>query len=86
MSQQLTIEYEDDLLATLGLSARDFANEARFLLAAKLYELGKVSSGHAAKFCAMDRAAFLLALPRSGVPASNLTNEDLEDELRLAHE
>lgn len=86
MSQQLTIEYEDDLLATLGLSARDFANEARFLLAAKLYELGRVSSGHAAKFCGMDRAAFLLVLPRSGMSASNLTNDDLEDELRLAHE
>lgn len=86
MSQQLTIEYEDDLLATLGLSPRDFANEAKFLLAAKLYELGKVSSGHAAKFCGMERVAFLVALPRSGVPASNLTTDDLEDELRFAHE
>ena len=86
MSQQLTIEYEDDLLATLGLSPRDFASEAKFLLAAKLYELGKVSSGLAAKFCGMERVAFLLALPRSGVPVSNLTIDDLEDELRLANE
>ena len=86
MSQQMTIEYEDDLLVTLGLSPRDFANQAKFLLAAKLYELGKVSSGHAAKFCGMERAGFLRELPRSGIPASNLTNDDLEDELRLAHD
>ena len=86
MSQQLTIDYEDDLLAALGLSPRDFAREAKFLLATKLYELGKVSSGHAAKFCGMGRAVFLRALPRSGVPASNLTTDDLADELRFAHE
>ena len=85
MSRQLTIEYEDDLLATLGLSPLDFANEAKFLLAAKLYELGKVSSGLAAKFCGMERVRFLLALNRSGVPASNLTIDDLEDDLRFAH-
>ena len=63
-----------------------FQAEARLLLAIKLYELGKVSSGHAAKFCGKERAEFLLALPRAGVPASNLTTDDLEDELRLAHE
>ena len=85
MSRQLTIEYEDDLLTTLGLSPLDFANEAKFLLAAKLYELGKVSLGHAAKFCGMERVRFLLALSRSGVPASNLTIDDLEDDLRFAH-
>lgn len=86
MSQQLIIDYEEDLLATLRLSPSGFANEAKFLLAAKMYELGKVSSGQAAKFCGMDRVGFLFALSQSGVPASNLTVEDLEDELRFAHE
>ncbi len=86
MSQQLIIDYEEELLATLRLSPLGFASEAKFLLAAKMYELGKVSSGQAAKFCGMERVGFLLALSQSGIPASNLSVEDLEDELRFAHE
>ena len=86
MSQQLIIDYKEDLLATLRLSSLGFANEAKFLLAAKLYELGKVSSGQAAKFCGLDRVGFLFALNQSGISASNLNVEDLGDELRFAHE
>ncbi len=41
----LTIEYGDDLLYRLGLSREKFSDEAKFLLAAKLYELGRLSSG-----------------------------------------
>ncbi len=85
MSQQLTIEYEDDVLATLGMSPRDFASEARFLLAAKLYELGKLSSGQAAKLCGLDRVSFLFALLRAGLTVSNLSPDDLDDDLRFAN-
>lgn len=40
MTHTLTIEYRDDLLFRLGLSSEQFSAEAKFLLAAKLYELG----------------------------------------------
>jgi len=45
----LTIEYGDDVLFSTGLTRSEFNEEARFLLAAKLYELGRLSSGQAAK-------------------------------------
>lgn len=48
MQNTLTIEYADDLLFTLGVSDKEFSEEAKFLLAAKLYELGRISSGQAA--------------------------------------
>ena len=48
----LTIEYSDDLLRRSGISRENFANEARFLLAAKLYEIGRLSSGEAAMMSA----------------------------------
>jgi hypothetical protein len=38
----LTIEYGDDALFSTGLTRSEFNEEARFLLAAKLYELGRL--------------------------------------------
>lgn len=83
MSNTLTIEYTDDILFSLGLSDKEFSKEAKFLLAAKLYELGRLSSGKAAKLAEMQRVEFLFSLSKVGVPLSNLTSEDLADELKF---
>ena len=64
MKHQLKIEYGDDVLADLGLSPDEFAREARFVLAAKYYEMGRISSGQAARLCKLERVDFLL--PPSG--------------------
>ena len=58
MPHELTIQYNDDILASVGLSEEAFAKEATFLLAAKLYEQGKLSSGQAAQLCGKGRAEF----------------------------
>lgn len=85
MSQNvLTIEYGDDLLYRLGVSQKEFSDEAKFLLAAKLYELGRLSSGEAAQFAGKSRIEFLFALSNIGLPMSNLREEDLPDELGFA--
>lgn len=84
MQNTLTIEYSDDLLFTLGVSDKEFSVEAKFLLAAKLYEIGKISSGQAAKLAGQSRVEFLFSLSRVGVPMSNLREEDLRDELNFA--
>jgi predicted HTH domain antitoxin len=81
MGHQLTIEYGDDVLFSSGLTRHEFDEEARFLLAAKLYELGRLSSGQAAKLCGKRRVEFLLSLPRIGVSISNLRPEDAEAEI-----
>jgi predicted HTH domain antitoxin len=85
MSPTLTIEVGDEVLLALGLTAEQFAEEARFVLAAKLYEMGRLTSGQAAALCGMSRVAFLLSLERVGVPMSNLRPEDAETELGFAH-
>ncbi len=84
MSNTLTIEYTDDILYSLGLSDKEFSREAKFLLAAKFYELGKLSSGKAAKLAGMERVEFLFSLSKLGIPISNLKPEDLRDELDFA--
>jgi predicted HTH domain antitoxin len=80
MPHELTIEYGDDVLFSAGLTRDEFDQEARFVLAAKLYELGRLSSGQAAKLCGKGRVDFLLSLPRIGVSISNLQPEDSEAE------
>ena len=58
----LTIKYSDDILFSLKETKEEFEEEARYLLALKLYELGKISSGKAAKIAGVSRVAFLLRM------------------------
>lgn len=83
MRHTLTIDYGDDVLFSMSLSPDEFVEEAKFLLAAKLYELGKLSSGQAARLCGKGRVDFRLSLPRVGVSISNLRPEDAESELEF---
>ena len=82
---QMTIEYGEEILFDLGLSPDEFASEARLLIAAKLYDLGRLSSGQAARFCGLGRVEFLLGLRRVGVAVSNLGAEDVQAEIEFAH-
>lgn len=84
MTHQMIIDYDDDVLANVALSPAEFAEEARLLLAAKLYEQGKLSSGQAAKLCGKGRVDFLFSLGRAGVPMSNLRPDDAELETDFA--
>jgi len=66
-----------------GLTQEQFNQEARFLLAAKLFELGKLISGQAARLCGKGRVDFLLSLPHTGVSISNLRAEDADAEVEF---
>jgi len=80
--ESLTIEIPESVLIASSLSREEFINEAKFLLAAKLFERGRLSSGRAAEICGMDRVTFLLSLGRVGVAAIDLDERELEDEIR----
>ena len=56
-------------------------DEARLLLAVKLYELGKVSLGQAAKIAELSKRTFLELLGRYNAPVFNYSPEDLRSEL-----
>ena len=84
MVRTLQISYDDSVLLETGLPAEDFEREAKLLLAAKLFEMGRMSSGMAAELCGMSRVAFLMSLPRVGVSLSNLRPEDALDEVAFA--
>ena len=76
----LQIPYTEDLLLSLKESQEQFEQDARFFLAAKLYELGKISSGKAAKLAGIERAAFLLRLGQYNISPYQVTlNEIIEE-------
>lgn len=83
MQHRLSIEYGDEILFSTDLSEEEFGAEARFLRAAKLYELGRLNSGQAARLCGKSRVDFLLSLPRAGVSISNFRPEDAEAEIEF---
>ena len=80
----LTIPYPDDLLFSLKESEESFAEEARLLLAVKLYEMGRVSTGLAARLAGMDRVSFIFTLARFGLSPMGLSPDELAENLQNA--
>ncbi|MBI5184055.1 MAG: UPF0175 family protein, partial [Nitrospinae bacterium] len=70
----------DDLLLSLKESRVEFENEARFLLALKLYELGKISSGKAAKIAGLNRLEFLMRLGKYKVSPFQVDLDEILEE------
>ena len=86
MSQTLTVEYPDRLPDALNMTRVEFEQDARMAMAAKLYEMGRLSSAEAARMSGLDRVRFLLALERFGVSAMNMDEEELKQEFAQARE
>ncbi len=83
---QAVIPYPEGFAQVLRLSDREFASELVFMAAAKLYELGRLTAGQAARLAGMDRLGFLARLSQIGVPAINLRDEEIDAEIEAASE
>ena len=84
MKRTLTIEYGDDVLLALGLSQKQFSEEAKLLVAVKLYEMGRLSSEAAARLAGIPKPLFLTKLADYGVDTFRLTEEELRQDLASA--
>lgn len=80
----LTIPYPEELLLSLKENPQQFETEARLLLAVKLYELGKVSTGMAAWLAGISRVAFMFALGRFGLSRIGVDKDELAEDVRNA--
>jgi predicted HTH domain antitoxin len=55
--------------------------EERLLLAVKLYELGKITTGTAAKLAGIGREAFMFALDRFGLSPIGVEPDELAEDM-----
>ncbi len=85
-TRTLKIEYPEDIPASMGEPPEEFENELKLLMAAKLYELGRVSSARAAQIAGMKRVQFLESLSEFGVSVFNYPNDELHREIQEARE
>ncbi len=77
----LTIEYPDEILVSLKEPQGDFSEELKIAAAVKLYEMGKLSSGKAARLAGMDKISFLKILGKYQVSISTL--EEFKEDMKV---
>jgi predicted HTH domain antitoxin len=80
----ITLEIPDEALLALKVSQVEAGPALLMAAATKLFELGKLSSGAAAKLAGIPRVLFLSRLADYRVDTFRLTEDDLRKETRLA--
>jgi len=81
---QLILDVPDESLLSLKLSGEAAAAEIRLAASVKLYELGRLSSGAAARLAGVPRVLFLSKLADYGVDTFRLSDDELERQTSLA--
>jgi predicted HTH domain antitoxin len=81
---KISLTLPDEALVALKLAPEAAADEVRLAAAAKLYELGRLSSGAAASLAGVPRTVFLSRLADYGVACFSLNPEELADDVSNA--
>ena len=75
----VSVEMPEGVFSALHRSPEEFAREMRLAAAVHWYSRGLISQGRGAEIAGLSRRAFLEALARAEVPASQETIEELAE-------
>lgn len=81
---ELTIAIPDDSFIFLNKSKLELAKEIQLMAAIKLYEMKRISAGAAAAIANIPKPVFLARLAEFSIPTFDLTEEELQEDLKNA--
>jgi len=84
MTGQIAISYPETLAFSLKMKKQEFEREMKIISLVKLYELGKISSGVAAKILKISRLDFLTILSLYNTSYFSTSENDLESDFNNA--
>jgi predicted HTH domain antitoxin len=84
MMSTITWNIPRETLFALKGSTEEVGDMLRMASAVKLYEMGRISSGIAARLAGVPRVVFLAKLADYGVDTFQLSEEELQRQTRLA--
>jgi predicted HTH domain antitoxin len=76
----VVVEYPEAWLPVMGTDAEHFAQDIRMASAVKMFEMGKLTSGQAAKLAGIPRVEFMLTCHRWGAATVNWSDEEIRRE------
>jgi len=79
--QTISIDFPNDILLALNESEKDLKSRIKVTLAIQLYKLQKLTIGKAAQLSGLSRFEFEKELSKNKISISNLTKEDILNDI-----
>ena len=81
---EIVLRVPEETALLLHMSVEELGRKLQMAAAAKLYEMGELSSGAASQLAGIPRTVFLSRLADYGIDTFRLSEDELQREVRLA--
>jgi len=81
---EIVLRVPEETALLLHMSVEELGRKLQMAAAAKLYEMGELSSGAAAQLAGIPRTVFFSRLADYGIDTFRLSEDELQREVRLA--